>query len=156
MGAITIHGRLTRDPELRFTPGGTPVASLGIAENERKKDQHGNWTDGDTTFYSAVAWGVMAEAVAEDLSRGDAVVATGAMKTRKYTDKQGEEKTVWEVTLDDIGPSLKWKKPGAPKSTQAQPAYDDEPPFLWRNKKCRNWNTRPWDSSGSSGTPSGR
>lgn len=134
MGAITIHGRFTRDPELRFSPSGTPVASLSIAENDRKKNPHtGEWEDGDPSFYSAVAFGQMAEAIAEDLLKGDAVVATGNMKMRKYTDKQGEEKTVWEVVLDDIGASLKWKK-GPKHAGKAQSAsagyHESSPPFL--------------------------
>jgi single-strand DNA-binding protein len=130
LGAIVIHGRLTRQPELRFSPGGKPVATLGIAENDRRKNPHtGEYEDGEPSFHNAVAFGQMAEAIAEeDLPKGTLVVATGNMKMRKYTDKQGEEKTVWEVILDDFGVSLKWSKKPA-SSSRASGSHVDDPPF---------------------------
>ena len=106
---ITIRGRLTADPELRFTPSGAAVANLTIATNARTFDRQANeWKDGPATFWRCSAWRDMAENVAESLTRGSAVVAVGTVAGREYETKEGEKRTVFEVTLDAIGPDLRW------------------------------------------------
>ena len=106
---ITIRGRLTADPELRFTPSGAAVANLTIATNARTFDRQANeWKDGPATFWRCSAWRDMAENVAESLTRGSAVVAVGTVAGRDYETKEGEKRTVFEVTLDAIGPDLRW------------------------------------------------
>ena len=106
---ITIRGRLTDDPSLRFTPSGAAVANLTIATNPRTFDRQANeWKDGPATFWRCSAWRDMAENIAESLTRGTAVVAVGTVAGREYETKEGEKRTVFEVTLDAIGPDLRW------------------------------------------------
>ena len=126
---ITVHGRLTRDPEVRFANSGTAIGSTSIAVNERVKDKDtGQYKDGDASFFNVVAFGQMAEMMAETLAKGDLVLASGVMKMRTY-EKDGEKKTAWEITLDDIGKSLKWlNKDSKPKPSSSH-GDESEPPF---------------------------
>ena len=106
---ITIRGRLTGDVELRFTPSGAAVANFTIATNPRTFDkQAGEWKDGPATFWRCSAWRDMAENVAESLTKGTAVIASGTVAGREYETKEGEKRTVFEVTLEAIGPDLRW------------------------------------------------
>src|SRR5215475_9591312 len=110
--SIPLTGRLTADPELRFTPSGKGVASFTIATNERRKNPDtGQWEDGDTSFFTCQAWNPLGENIVEHLGKGDAVVALGRIKQRKYQTKEGENRTVFEVNVDSIGPDLRWAKP---------------------------------------------
>jgi single-strand DNA-binding protein len=130
MSSITHHGRLARDVEVRFSNSGTPIGTTSIAVNERKKDANGNWIDGDASFHNVVAFGQMAEAMAENLKKGDLVLATGDLKMRSYETKEGEKRTVYETTLDDIGPSYKWmNKDKKPAGKSASGGYEGEVPF---------------------------
>jgi single-strand DNA-binding protein len=105
---LTIRGRLTQDPELRFTPSGAAVVNLTIASNARRFDKNTNqWSDGPTTFWRCSAWRDLAENVAESLSKGAAVVAFGTVEQRDY-EHNGEKKTAIDVTLEAIGPDLRW------------------------------------------------
>ena len=105
---LTIRGRLTADPELRFTPSGAAVVNLSIASNARRFDKNTNqWTDGPTTFWRCSAWRDLAENVAESLSKGAAVIAFGTIEQRDY-EHNGEKKTALDVTLEAIGPDLRW------------------------------------------------
>ena len=100
---ITIRGRLTADPELRFTPSGAAVANLTIATNARTFDRQANeWKDGPATFWRCSAWRDMAENVAESLTRGSAVVAVGTVAGRDYETKEGEKRTVIECDADEV------------------------------------------------------
>ena len=104
----TITGNLTKDPELRFTPAGRPVAAFTIANTPRFPDrQTGEWQDGETWFVRCSAWGDAAENIAASLSRGNAVVATGRLRCRTWEDKDGGKRATVEMTVDDIGPSLR-------------------------------------------------
>ena len=106
---ITIVGRLTSDPELRFVASGAPVASLTIASNARKYDkQSDSWKDETTTFWRCNAWRDLAENVAESLQKGMAVVAYGEVKSRDWQDKEGNKRSSLEVELTAIGPDLRW------------------------------------------------
>ncbi|KQN99665.1 single-stranded DNA-binding protein [Arthrobacter sp. Leaf234] len=105
---ITVIGNLTNDPELRFTPSGAAVANFTIASTPRTFDRQSNdWKDGETLFLRASAWKDMAENVAESLTKGTRVVAQGRLKSRSYDTKEGEKRTVMELEVDEIGPSLK-------------------------------------------------
>ena len=154
----TITGNLTADPELRFTPTGRPVAAFTIASTPRFPDRTtGEWQDGETWFVRCSAWGDTAENVAASLNRGNAVVAAGRLRCRTWEDKDGGKRATVEMTVDDIGPSLRravakvtkasrehapasgtgaaadqWSTPAAEPErvpAAATAASDDEPPF---------------------------
>jgi single-strand DNA-binding protein len=106
---ITVVGNLTADPELRFTPSGAAVASFTIASTPRTFDKNTNeWKDGDALFLRCSIWRQAAENVAESLQRGMRVVAQGRLKQRSYETREGEKRTVVEMEVDEVGPSLKY------------------------------------------------
>ncbi len=105
---ITIVGNLVADPELRFTASGQPVATFRIASTPRIRDAaSGEWKDGDSLFLTCNVWRQAAENVAESLQRGMRVIVSGRLKQRNYETKEGEKRTVYEVEVDDVGPSLR-------------------------------------------------
>ena len=105
---ITVVGNLVADPELRFTPSGQPVATFRVASTPRLRDNAtGEWKDGDSLFLSCNVWRQAAENVAESLQRGMRVIVTGRLRQRNYETKEGEKRTVYEVEVDDVGPSLR-------------------------------------------------
>jgi len=104
---ITIVGNLVNDPELRFTASGQPVATFRVASTPRIRDNStGEWKDGDSLFLTCNVWRQMAENVAESLQRGMRVIVNGRLRQRNYETQQGEKRTVYEVEVDDVGPSL--------------------------------------------------
>jgi single-strand DNA-binding protein len=104
---ITVVGNLVDDPELRFTPAGHPVARFRIASTPRIMDKSTNeWKDGDSLFLTCNVWRQAAENVAESLQRGMRVIVNGRLRQRSYETKEGEKRTVYEVEVDDCGPSL--------------------------------------------------
>src|SRR3954454_24505537 len=106
---ITVVGNLTADPELRFTPSGAAVASFTIASTPRTFDRNSNeWKDGEALFLRCSIWRQAAENVAESLTRGMRVVAQGRLKQRSYETREGEKRTVVELDVEEIGPSLKY------------------------------------------------
>ena len=106
---ITVVGNLTNDPELRFTPSGSAVANFTIASTPRTFDRQTNeWKDGETLFLRSSVWRDAAENVAESLVKGTRVVAQGRLKSRSYETKEGEKRTVMELEIDEIGPSLRY------------------------------------------------
>ncbi|TYD00499.1 single-stranded DNA-binding protein [Arthrobacter echini] len=106
---ITVVGNLTNDPELRFTPSGSAVANFTIASTPRTFDrQTSDWKDGETLFLRASVWREAAENVAETLTKGTRVVAQGRLKSRSFDTKEGEKRTVMELEVDEIGPSLRY------------------------------------------------
>jgi single-strand DNA-binding protein len=105
---ITIAGNLVDDPELRFTPAGQPVARFRVASTPRFRDNNsGEWKDGDSLFLTCNVWRQAAENVAESLTRGMRVIVSGRLRQRSYETKEGEKRTVYEVEVDDVGPSLR-------------------------------------------------
>ncbi len=105
---ITVVGNLTADPELRFTPSGAAVANFTVASTPRIFDrQSGEWKDGEALFLRCNIWREAAENVAESLTRGSRVIVTGRLKQRSFETREGEKRTVVEVEVDEIGPSLK-------------------------------------------------
>jgi single-strand DNA-binding protein len=106
---ITLIGNLTDDPELRFTPSGAAVAKFRVASTPRYMDrQSGEWKDGEALFLACNVWRQAAEHVAESLQRGARVIVSGRLKQRTYETKEGEKRTVYEVEVDEIGPSLRY------------------------------------------------
>ena len=106
---ITVIGNLTNDPELRFTPSGSAVANFTIASTPRTFDRQSNeWKDGETLFLRASVWKEAAENVAESLTKGMRVIVTGRLKSRSYETKENEKRTVIELEVDEIGPSLRY------------------------------------------------
>jgi single-strand DNA-binding protein len=106
---ITVVGNLTADPELRFTPSGAAVASFTIASTPRTFDRNTNeWKDGEALFLRCSIWRQAAENVAESLQRGMRVVAQGRLKQRSFETREGEKRTVIELDVDEVGPSLRY------------------------------------------------
>ena len=106
---ITVVGNLTADPELRFTPSGAAVASFTVASTPRTLDRTTNeWKDGDALFLRCSIWRQAAENVAESLTRGMRVVAQGRLKQRSYETREGEKRTVVEMEVEEVGPSLRY------------------------------------------------
>ncbi|WP_238703524.1 single-stranded DNA-binding protein [Arthrobacter sp. TS-15] len=106
---ITVIGNLTNDPELRFTPSGSAVSNFTIASTPRTFDRQSNeWKDGETLFLRASVWREAAENVAESLTKGTRVIVSGRLKSRSYETKEGEKRTVIELEVDEIGPSLRY------------------------------------------------
>ena len=104
---ITVIGNLTADPELRFTPSGSAVANFTIASTPRIFDKQTNgWKDGEALFLRVSVWREAAENVAESLTKGMRVIAQGRLRSRSYDTKEGERRTVMELEIDEIGPSL--------------------------------------------------
>ncbi len=105
---ITLVGNLVDDPELRFTPSGAAVAKFRVASTPRFLDKQTNeWKDGESLFLSCNVWRQAAENVAESLQRGMRVIVQGRLKQRSYETKEGEKRTVYEIEVDEVGPSLK-------------------------------------------------
>ena len=106
---ITVVGNLVDDPELRFTPSGAAVANFRIASTPRTFDKQSNeWKDGDALFLSCSVWRQAAENVAESLQKGMRVVVQGRLKQRSYETREGEKRTVVELEVEEVGPSLKY------------------------------------------------
>lgn len=106
---ITVVGNLTADPELRFTPSGAAVANFTIASTPRQFDRQSNeWKDGDTLFMRCSIWREAAENVAESLTKGMRVIAQGRLVQRSYETREGEKRTVVELQVDEVGPSLRY------------------------------------------------
>jgi single-strand DNA-binding protein len=105
---ITVVGNLVSDPELRYTPTGVAVANFRVASTPRTFDRQANeWKDGDSLFLTCNVWRQAAENVAESLQRGMRVIVTGRLHQRSYETREGEKRTVFEVEVDDVGPSMR-------------------------------------------------
>jgi single-strand DNA-binding protein len=143
---ITVIGNLTADPELRFTPSGAAVASFTIASTPRSFDKASNeWKDGEALFLRCSIWRQAAENVTECLSRGVRVIASGRLKQRSFETREGEKRSVIELEVEEIGPSLKFasasvnrgergsaRQPSPaddPWAAPGEPGFSDEPPF---------------------------
>lgn len=135
---ITVIGNLTADPELKFTPSGHAVASFTIASTPRTFDRDSNsWKDGAALFLRCSIWRAAAENVAESLTRGMRVIAQGRLVQRSFETKEGEKRTVMELQVDDIGPSIKMATAKVNKVTRDKPA-----------QRGTEWgDTDPWASS---------
>jgi single-strand DNA-binding protein len=120
---ITIVGNLTADPELRFTPSGAAVVGFTIASTPRAFDKNTNeWKDGEALFLRCSLWRQAAENLAESLTKGQRVIATGRLKQRSYDDNEGVKRTVVELDVEEIGPSLKYATAKVTKATRSDGA----------------------------------
>lgn len=104
--ALTVVGNLVADPELRFTPSGSAVASFSVAVTERYRDAEGKYVEGATSFVRCSAWRLLAEHLAESLRKGQRVVVAGVLRQRQFETTEGEKRSAWELTAEDVGPSL--------------------------------------------------
>lgn len=144
---VEIVGNLTRDPELRFTPSGSQVATFGLAVNRRWRNQQTNDWEEQVSFFDVVCWRELAENVCESLTKGTRVMVSGRLEQRSWTTEQGDKRSKVEIVADEIGPSLRWATAEVTKIERrtggggggggfdapppsAPPAYsDDEEPF---------------------------
>jgi len=140
---LTVIGRLTQDPELRFTASGVAVANFTIASNARRLDKATNeWKDEPAVFWRCSAWRQMAENIAESLTKGTGVVAAGFVKANVYTDKEsGQERRTTELDVLSIGPDLRW---GTAKLVKAERAASQRP--AWGQQQQQQ--TDPWATQG--------
>ena len=137
---LTVVGNLTADPELRFTSSGVAVVGFTVASTPRIYDrQSGEWKDGDALFLRCSLWRESAENVAESLTRGARVIVTGRLKQRSFETREGEKRTVVEVDVDEVGPSLRYatakvtkasRGTGSPRPASAGSAPAEDP---WGN-----------------------
>jgi single-strand DNA-binding protein len=117
---ITVIGNLTADPELRFTPSGAAVANFTVASTPRTFDRQTNeWKDGEALFLSCSVWRQAAENAAESLVRGMRVIVSGRLKARSYETREGEKRTVFEIDVDEVGPSLKYATAKVSKTSRS-------------------------------------
>src|SRR6476469_4186327 len=117
---ITVVGNLTADPELRFTPSGAAVANFTVASTPRTFDRQSNeWKDGEALFLNCSVWRQAAENAAESLTRGMRVVVTGRLKARSYETREGEKRTVFEIDVEEVGPSLKYATAKVTKTSRS-------------------------------------
>jgi single-strand DNA-binding protein len=117
---ITVVGNLTADPELRFTPSGAAVANFTVASTPRTFDRQSNeWRDGEALFLNCSVWRQAAENAAESLTRGMRVIVTGRLKARSYETREGEKRTVFEIDVDEVGPSMKYATAKVTKTSRS-------------------------------------
>ena len=121
---ITIAGNLVDDPELRYTPTGQAVAKFRVASTPRFRDNaSGEWKDGDSLFLTCNVWRQAAENVAESLQRGMRVIVYGRLRQRSYETREGEKRTVYEVEVDDVGPSMRNASAKVTKSNRSSGGF---------------------------------
>lgn len=116
--SVTLIGNLVEDPELRFTPSGVPMAKLRFAVNRRWRDNNGDWQE-DTSFFGGTLWREQAESVSESLAKGSRVIVVGRLEQRSWETQEGEKRSVVEVAIDEIGPSLRWATATVTKTTRS-------------------------------------
>ena len=117
---ITVIGNLTADPELRFTPSGAAVANFTVASTPRTFDRQTNeWKDQETLFLNCSVWRQAAENAAESLQRGMRVLVSGRLKARSYETREGEKRTVFEIDVDEVGPSLRYATAKVTKTSRS-------------------------------------
>ncbi len=144
--SVTLVGNLVDDPELRFTPSGVAMTKVRFAVNRRWRDRNQEWQE-ETSFFGGTCWREMAESVAESLTKGTRVIVTGQLDQRSWETQEGDRRSIIEIRIDEIGPSLRWatatvtRTPrgggdyggGAPSQSPAPVAKDswgpDEAPF---------------------------
>ena len=138
---ITIVGNMVSDPEIRFTQNGLPVANFTIASTPRHFDKAKNeWVDDDALFLRASIWRDFAENVAASLTKGTRVIATGRLKQRSYEDKEGNKRTVVELEVDEIGPSLRYAQ-AAVQRVQRDNSQTRQQPSAYQSEQSDAWAT---------------
>ncbi|MGD2102671.1 MAG: single-stranded DNA-binding protein [Acidimicrobiia bacterium] len=121
---VTLIGNLVDDPELRFTPSGVAMAKIRMAVNRRWRGQDGEWQE-NTSFFTGTIWREQAEQAAESLQKGMRVIVTGRLEQRSWETEAGDKRSVVEVQVDEIGPSLRWAT-ATVNRTQRQEGFGDK------------------------------
>lgn len=121
---VTLIGNLVDDPELRFTPSGVAMAKIRMAVNRRWRSQDGEWQE-STSFFTGTIWREQAEQAAESLQKGMRVIVTGRLEQRSWETETGDKRSVVEVQIDEIGPSLRWAT-ATVNRTQRQDNFGDD------------------------------
>jgi single-strand DNA-binding protein len=143
---ITLIGNLTADPELRFTSAGAAVASFTVASTPRMFDRTtGEWKDGDSLFMRCNIWRQAAENVAESLTRGSRVLVSGRLRQRSFETREGEKRTVVELEVDEVGPSLRYATAKINKISRGSGGGGYSPPA--------SSGDNPWDAAAPAGPP---
>jgi single-strand DNA-binding protein len=119
---ITISGNCADAPEVRFMPDGKPTARVRVAVADRFQNKSGEWVDGPVSWYTVLAWGPLAEHLVETFRKGDRVLVHGRQAQREYATEAGEKRTIWELTAEDIGPSLRYATASISRVSRAVPA----------------------------------
>lgn len=115
---VTLIGNLVEDPELRFTPSGVPMARLRLAVNRRWRDNNGDWQE-DTGYFGGTIWREQAESVAESLQKGARVIVVGRLEQRSWETQDGDKRSVVEIAIDEVGPSLRWATASVTKTSRS-------------------------------------
>jgi single-strand DNA-binding protein len=152
---ITIVGNLVGDPELRYTPTGQAVATFRVASTPRFRDNTtGEWKDGDSLFLSCNVWRQAAENVAESLQRGMRVIVSGRLRQRSYETREGEKRTVYEIEVDEVGPSLRNASAKVVKSNRSGGNYAGQGGGGGSQRPAEDpWTADPSDGFGGNGAP---
>lgn len=108
IATCTIVGNMTRDPELKFTASGVAMATFGVAVNARKRDDAGNWIDGDPSFYDVTCWRNLAENVCESLTKGTTIIVVGKLRQRSWETDDGSKRSKVEINAEHVGPALNY------------------------------------------------
>lgn len=126
---LTVCGNLTADPELKFGPNGTAVARFTVVFNSRQLDRDTQeWKDGEPSFYQCTAFGDLAQHIAESLSKGDRVIASGTWRQRHW-EEDGQKKSTWQLLVDELGPALRYATATVKKATRSR--HDAPPDDEW-------------------------
>ena len=107
LNSVVLVGNLVEDPEMRFTPSGVPMVKIRLAVNRRWRDQNNEWQE-ETSFFGGTLWREHAENVSESLQKGSRVIVAGRLEQRSWETEQGEKRSVVELQIEEIGPSLRW------------------------------------------------
>lgn len=156
---ITIVGNLVDDPQLRFTQSGQAVASFRVASTPRYRDnQTGEWKDGEALFLTCSVWRQAAENVGESLQRGMRVIVNGRLRQRSYETQQGEKRTVYEVEVDEVGPSLRYASAKVTKTSRSGGGFggDNGGGFSGGRPGGGAPADDPWATPSAAGAPSGQ
>jgi len=124
--SVTLIGNLVDDPELRFTPSGIAMAKVRFAVSRRYQDKNNDWQE-ETSFFGGTCWRDMAENVAESLQKGMRVIVTGRLEQRTWETQEGDKRSIIEVRIDDIGPSVRWATAAVTRSPRQGGGGDWEP-----------------------------
>lgn len=120
--SVTLVGNLVEDPELRFTPSGVAMAKIRIAVNRRWRDQAGDWQE-ETSFFGGTLWREAAENAAESLQKGMRVIITGSLEQRSWETQEGDKRSVVELRIDELGPSLRWATASVTKTPRSDGGF---------------------------------
>lgn len=130
--SVTLVGNATRDPELRYTPSGAPVATFGLAVNRRWQNRQTNEWEEAVSFFDIVCWRELAENVVESITKGTRILVTGRLEQRSWDTQEGEKRSKVEIIADEIGPSLRWASAQVTRNERREasggPSGGDAPP----------------------------